>query len=63
MVPLLKTYKIFSKPTKKLLVKKKDLISLKKKSSQSIFFILTVQQLYKLELTKLQSGILLFKIN
>jgi hypothetical protein len=64
MEPLIKSYFIFSKPTKKKLLAKKELILLKKKNPQSTFFIISKNKLKQLQINnKISTGILLFQIN
>ena len=64
MEPLIKTYKIFSKPTKKNLLTKKEAILLKKENPQSFFFIININNIQQLTITnKISTGILLFQIN
>lgn len=64
MEPLIKSYFIFSKPTKKKLLAKKELILLKKTNPQSTFFIISKNKLKQLQINnKISTGILLFQIN
>lgn len=46
MQPLIKSYTMFSKPNKKLLLTKNKLINLKKKKSSIFFFFLLIYKIY-----------------
>lgn len=61
--PTISSYKVYSKPNKKILMKKQNLFLYKKKNPQSFFFIINIKEILIFSKKKFQSGLLLFKIN
>lgn len=61
--PIINNYMIFSKPSKKMLFIKKKIITLLKKNPQSFFFFININNIQTLQLNKVITSILFFKIN
>jgi len=61
--PIINNYMIFSKPSKKMLFIKKKIITLLKKNPQSFFFFININNIQPLQLNKVITSILFFKIN
>jgi ribosomal protein S8 len=61
--PIINNYIIFSKPSKKMLFLKKKILTLLKKNPQSFFFFININNIQTLQLNKIVTSILFFKIN
>lgn len=65
-LPSITSYKIFSKPTKKVLLSKKKILQLRKNNCQSFFILYNNTNFYNLQsikISKIKASILFLKIN